>query len=430
MSNHTLQIKRGVILALMVTLTLSQDNSSTIVLEEASGVSVPDKIDLPTTSSEAIQIKPIVANFNGSGVEPVDDGTSGETDNTQVAIEATSPSPISVSITPSSTGNNVDQNVTNLISNTHSNTDSETTTAVEKNQQSSFGSSQNVILDETMLSSDQIHNGALNAEMVSQRTQPEFFTSTGFSYDSFREMWPDNLVEFVEFVSEQPLVGRFKSDPPKYIRKFIVSGTETGEWCFLTLTDVTAKDYEIKQYRFFFDHASTIGYPENGQTIWFREVDDECPSLRTTPPSPPTIKKCNLFYKRTEADYSFAVDLLGAKAGSDVIKCICEATLMLQNQPNIELMCSFEAVTDNAWKILSQEDLDGFDADLKKHSNGKYLINDQGQLLLRAAQQITKTITSQNGLVSNDQGGDSQNETQTAILGANNIGSTTDGNLD
>ena len=283
------------------------------------------------------------------------------------------------------------------------------TPVVETNQQSPSDAPQEMILDVSMLSFDQVHNETVYAEMVTQGIQPGFFTSTGFSFDSIQDMWPDNLAEFVQFVSETPLVGKFKSDPPGYIREFIVSGAETGEWCFLTLTEVTAKDYEPSEYKFFFDHASTIGYPENGQTIWFREVDEECPSLQPIPPTPPTIKKCNLYYKRTEADYSFVINLLGAKEGSEIMKCICEATLMLQNQPNIELMCSFEAVTDNAWNTLSKEDLDSFDADLKKDSNGKYLMNDRGQFKLRAAEQIVKRVKSHKSLETNEQGGDSQN---------------------
>lgn len=400
MSKHNLFLKSVMVLALLTAGSLSSREEGALSLSIASdkvdAVNSPDKIDIPISNTIVADIPKIDVLFPG------DDNTTTPTvapatvapPVTTVAPVTVAPTVTTVTVAPpatpvttsgsTTTGSNTTQTVTPVITN-H---DITPPPPVDINKHQ-FGEDEDLILDESMIASDQINNGRIFADMVDQATQPWFFTSTGFSYESFSEMWPENLSEFVQFTGEMPLVGKFKSDPEHYTREFIITGTETGEWCFVTFTDLTAKDYEVKEYKFFFDHASAM----TNQKVWFREVDEECPSIQPIPPTPPTVKKCNLYYKRTEADYDFVVKLLGPKVGSDLMKCILKATLTLQNQPNIELMCSFEAVTDNAWKCLTKEDLESFDADLEKNDNGKYVMNHTGEkFMLEAEKKIVKKV--------------------------------------
>ena len=253
-----------------------------------------------------------------------------------------------------------------------------------------------VTLDEGNLAFDELHNQIVYAEMETIAVQPPFFESTGLSWDDIKEQWPDDLDEFNEIILGELVRARFKTDPIGKFRNFEVRGIDAGEFSFVTFVDLDAKEYERREYKFFFDTAVALSQKSTDavpRVVYFREVDENCPSVRTNPPQAPTVKKCNLYYKRTEADYSFVVDLLGPQMGSSILACICRATLTLQNQPNIELMCSSDAVTDNAWKVLTKRELDSFDAMLKKNENGKYLMNDHGQFVLEAPEEITQMIS-------------------------------------
>lgn len=263
-----------------------------------------------------------------------------------------------------------------------------------------FETDEPVVLDDSHLAFDELHNQIVYHDLITQKVQPGFFESTGFSWEDLRDLWPSDLDEFNEFVSEKLLEGRFKTDPIGKKRSFMIRGIDTGEFSFVTFVDLTAEPYERKEYKFFFDTAAAItsqphtssGDLDESNTVWFREVDENCPAVRTNPPHAPTVKKCNLYYKRTEADYSFVVDILGPEAGSSVLACLCKATLTLKNQPNIELMCSSDAVTDNAWKVLTKTQLESFDAMLKKDENGMYLMNDHRQFVLDAPEEITQMV--------------------------------------
>ena len=139
--------------------------------------------------------------------------------------------------------------------------------------------------------------------------------------------------------NQEHTIGNISSSNGDYLG-FI---TRSNGYCFLRLNKSSA------DYRFFFKcDALTTGEG------YFRVLNDECPYPPVNPPSPPAEEVCYLYAKRASDNVQNIVTAIGEKNAQGFFNCYLK--IVEERQPNLESMCTREAVYSE-WQAITQTDL-------------------------------------------------------------------------
>jgi hypothetical protein len=193
-----------------------------------------------------------------------------------------------------------------------------------------------------------------------QTVQPDWIRRFGIVSDDVRSRVTLSE-DFDEVVSPNVLVA-FDSENDNRKHEFVISFQKASDWMFVTFTDA---DTQVK-HEFFFPYTALV---EN-DTVYLRELLEECLKPETHEPSPPTIAKCHYFYKKVSEAYDFAVKEVGPVEGADLMECYIESVKKMTRQPRVEILCVEGGIEDAQYRELTREQYDHIKANYNDDGNG------------------------------------------------------------
>ena len=199
---------------------------------------------------------------------------------------------------------------------------------------------------------------------ISLQDQPPSFKYLGLTASAVMSNIPDKLENFVNTASPTPLTTTTGQDETLRNREFNQSCVKADEWVFCTFELLDPNPFEESSYTYLFNFTD-LGNNE----VFFREASEHCPMPEVKEPVPPIIKKCHWYYSRVEAIYEYYVKISQLTSNENLLKCICEGIMKLQNQPSIELLCLEDALVTTSHSLLTQEKYDNF-MELYTHREG------------------------------------------------------------
>lgn len=193
-----------------------------------------------------------------------------------------------------------------------------------------------------------------------QTIQPEWLQRFGIVSDDVRARVTTSE-DFDEVVSPNVLVA-FDSENDNRKHEFVVSFMKASDWMFITFTD---SDSGFK-HEFFFPYSALVEH----DTVFLRELLEECLKPETIDPNPPTIAKCHYFYKKVSEAYDFAVKEVGPVEGADLMECYIESVKKMTRQPRVEILCAEGAIEDSQYRELTRDQYDHIKANYNDDGNG------------------------------------------------------------
>ena len=202
----------------------------------------------------------------------------------------------------------------------------------------------------------------MNLGFERQTVQPDWIIRFGITSDDLRRRM-QNTEDFVETVSPLPLV-TFDADNENAETTFVVSSVKASEWVFLTFTDAKTQE----KHEFFFPYSAVA---EN-DTIFLRELREECLKPVIIEPKPPTVAKCHYFYKKITEAYEFSVKEVGPVDGAELLECYVESVKKMTRQPQVEILCVEGGIVDSQYKELSRDQYEQIKASHTDNGDGTY----------------------------------------------------------
>ena len=206
-----------------------------------------------------------------------------------------------------------------------------------------------------------------------QTAQPDWIRRMGITSDDIRRRIASSE-DFIETVSPMVLVA-FDSEKENNEHNLVVTALKASDWMFVTFTDSDSS----QQHEFFFPYSALA----TSETIFLRELLEECVKPVVTEPQPPTVAKCHYFYKKAEEAYNFSVKEVGPVEGADLMECYIESVKKMTRQPRVELLCIEGGIEDSQYKQLTREQYD--------HIKANY--NDMGEGVYEGDVEETETVT-------------------------------------
>ena len=195
-----------------------------------------------------------------------------------------------------------------------------------------------------------------------QTVQPDWIRRFGIvSLDIKNRMASSE--DFVETVSSMPLVA-FDSENENKEHHFVLTFLKASDWVFVTFEDADSG----QKHEFFFPYSALAQH----ETIYLRELLEECVKPVTIVPEPPTVAKCHYFYKKVSEAYDFAVKEVGPTDGADLMECYIESVKKMTRQPRVEILCVEGGIEDSQYKRLTREQYDHIKANHNDLGNGTF----------------------------------------------------------
>jgi hypothetical protein len=219
----------------------------------------------------------------------------------------------------------------------------------------------NVVIDHELTDAEKLILG-----FEKQTIQPDWIRQMGIVSEDLHQRIAASE-DFVEVVSPLVLAAFDKNNEDRK-HLLIVSYIKASDWIFVTFTD---SESNVK-HEFFFPYTSLV----EKETIFLREVSEECTRPETHVPSPPTIAKCHYFYKKISEAYDFSVKEVGPVQGAELMECYIESVKKMTRQPRVEILCVEGGIEDSQYRELTRSQYDQIKAQYEHLGNGVY----EGQL--------------------------------------------------
>ena len=195
-----------------------------------------------------------------------------------------------------------------------------------------------------------------------QTAQPDWIRRMGVTSNDVRGRITSSE-DFIETVSPLVLVA-FDSENEDKKHELVVTALKASDWMFITFTDSESG----QKHEFFFPYSALA----TNETIFLRELLEECVKPVVVEPQPPTIAKCHYFYKKATEAYNFSVKEVGPVEGAELMECYIESVKKMTRQPRVELLCIEGGIEDSQYKQLTREQYDNIKANYNDMGDGVY----------------------------------------------------------
>jgi len=195
-----------------------------------------------------------------------------------------------------------------------------------------------------------------------QTAQPNWIRRMGITSNDVRGRITSSE-DFIETVSPLVLVA-FDSENGDKKHELVVTALKASDWMFITFTDSESG----QKHEFFFPYSALA----TNETIFLRELLEECVKPVVVEPQPPTVAKCHYFYKKATEAYNFSVKEVGPVDGAELMECYIESVKKMTRQPRVELLCIEGGIEDSQYKQLTREQYDNIKANYNDMGNGVY----------------------------------------------------------
>ena len=179
-----------------------------------------------------------------------------------------------------------------------------------------------------------IHNEVIIDDLVKQRVQPKWITRMGITPEIIHTIYPSDSEDFVKFNAGEIKVTDSMDDTKKSL---MVTGVKTDVWCFVTFQVKGMSEIYRSKHEFFFPCSSNTVYTLD--TLFLREMDEECLKPKLKKPLSTTVEKCMWYYKKIGQAYDFNITEMGAVNGAEMLECYVESVKTMTQQPRVEIQC-------------------------------------------------------------------------------------------
>ena len=218
------------------------------------------------------------------------------------------------------------------------------------------------VVDDSQVDAELTEAEKLKLGFEKQTAQPDWIRRMGITSGDIRSRVASSE-DFVETVSPLVLVA-FDSENENKKHSYVVTALKASDWMFVTFTDSESG----QAHEFFFPYSALA----TDETIFLRELLDECVKPVVVEPQPPTVAKCHYFYKKSLEAYEFSVKEVGPVDGADLMECYIESVKKMTRQPRVELLCIQGGIEDSEYKQLTREQYDHIKANYNDLGNGQY----------------------------------------------------------